>query len=426
MSNDAFVRRGESRGPAGAARSLGILTTLYFVQGLPFGFQASALPLYLRVEGVSLATLGYLSALASPWLLKALWAPLVDRTAPGGLGRRKRWIVPMQVGLGLSLLGGGFLDVRTALPWLLALVFLANLFAATMDIAVDGLAVDLLRDGELGLGNAAQVAGYKLGMMTSGGLLVYLSRDLGFQAVFVGMAVLVGLALVATLAFREPPTPVPTIHGAPIDLRAAVARVAAALAEPSGRYLVFLVVFYKAGEAMADVMLRPMLVDRGFAPHDLGLWLSTYGTAASLVGSLVGGALATRYRLLPLLFGVAALRVLPLGLELSIALGENRELVVIAIAVVEHLVGGMLTTVVFAFMMSSVDPRVGATHYTVLAAFENLGKGITSFWAGALAERLGYASLFGLALAISLLFLGLYLPMARLAASGAYVRPSPS
>ena len=410
----------------GASRALGILASLYFVQGLPFGLQASALPLYLRAEGVSLATLGYLSALASPWALKALWAPLVDRTAPGRLGRRKRWIVPMQVGLGLSLLGGAFVDVRTGLPMLLGLVSLANLFAATMDIAVDGLAVDLLRDGELGLGNAAQVAGYKLGMMTSGGVLVYLSRDHGYSAVFVGMAVLVALATVATLAFREPATPVPRIHGVPIDLRAAIARVASALAEPSGRYLVVLVVFYKAGEAMADVMLRPMLVDRGFAPHDLGLWLSTYGTAASLAGSLVGGALASRFRLLPLLFAVAALRAVPLGLELAIALGESREILVIAIAIVEHLVGGMLTTVVFAFMMSSVDPRVGATHYTVLAAFENLGKGITGFWAGALAERLGYASIFGLALAMSMLFLVLYLPMARLARSGAYVRPSAS
>ena len=40
----------------------------------------------------------------------------------------------------------------------------------------------------------------------------------------------------------------------------------------------------------------------------------------------------------------------------------------------EELTGGGLTTAMFAFMMGRVDRRIGATHYTVLAGVEVLGK----------------------------------------------------
>lgn len=137
-------------------RTLGLLLALYFVQGLPFGFQAVALPVYLRQLGVSLESIGLLGALAAPWMLKALWAPLVDRYYSPRLGRRRSWILPAQAGLALCCAAGAAAG-EDHLGLLLALVLLMNLFAATQDIAADGLAVDLLSEQELGPANAAQV-----------------------------------------------------------------------------------------------------------------------------------------------------------------------------------------------------------------------------------------------------------------------------
>ena len=58
-----------------AARRLAILWVLYFVQGLPFGFQATALPVYLREAGVSLTGIGLVTALAL--VIAAVFAQLV-------------------------------------------------------------------------------------------------------------------------------------------------------------------------------------------------------------------------------------------------------------------------------------------------------------------------------------------------------------
>jgi MFS family permease len=169
------------------------LSVLYLVQGLPFGFQANALAALLRDQGVSMTHITLTTALALPWSLKALWAPLVDRHHVRALGRRRSWILPMQLLLALSMIAAAFAPVHPDPLPLLSLVLLMNLFAATMDIAVDGLAVDLLRDTELGAGNAAQVVGYKIGMLAGGGLLVWVSErfGLGWQGLFFAMAALV-------------------------------------------------------------------------------------------------------------------------------------------------------------------------------------------------------------------------------------------
>src|SRR5262245_28080071 len=133
---------------------------------------------------MSLQAIGFASLLSAPWLAKALWAPLVDRYGSARFGRRKSWIVPMQAAMALSALAAA----RTDQPQVLyALIFLMNLFAATQDIAVDALAVSWLDPEELGPGNALQVIGYKLGMLTGGGLLLVIrGQVLGWHGVDVG------------------------------------------------------------------------------------------------------------------------------------------------------------------------------------------------------------------------------------------------
>lgn len=123
--------------PRSSARKLGILWTLYFVQGLPFGFQATALPVYLRDAGVSLAGVGLATALSLPWSLKILFAPLVDRYGGHRLGRRRAWILPLQLGLLGCCAVAALVPPERGLVPILVLVFGMNLFAATMDVAVD-------------------------------------------------------------------------------------------------------------------------------------------------------------------------------------------------------------------------------------------------------------------------------------------------
>jgi PAT family beta-lactamase induction signal transducer AmpG len=401
------------------APKLLLLFALYFAEGLPFGLQQTALPIYLRGRGVSLTGIGLLGLLAAPWMLKVLWAPLVDRWGSARFGRRKSWIVPAMTGLGLTALGAiGLTPEHSLLPLLLA-VLLMNFFAATMDIAVDGWAVELLTPKELGLGNAVQVVGYKAGLLCSGGLLVWLSASLGFGVVLGGIGVAALLIAALTALVPEGATgPARPAEGA--GLREIFGTLLRAVALRGAPLTLLVVATYKLGEAMADAMFAPMLVDRGLGAGEIGLFVGTYGMGFSVAGSLAGGLLATRLPVFRALAVTATLRVLPLAAQLALALGTVTSTRVIATTAAEHFFGGALTTCLFAFMMGRVDRRIGATHYALLATVEVLGKSPGAWASGLIAEHLGYGALYGLALAVSVAFLGL------LALARRQERPSPA
>ncbi|MEM6795976.1 MAG: MFS transporter, partial [Acidobacteriota bacterium] len=81
----------------------------------------------------------------------------------------------------------------------------------------------------------------------------------------------------------------------------------------------------------------------------------------------------------------------------------------------EQTFGGALTVALFAFMMSRVDRRIGATHYTVFATLEVTGKLLAGQISGFVATGLGYSGLFLVATALAVAFLGLLPPIFRAA-----------
>lgn len=397
-----------------------LLACLYVVQGMPYGFQVGALSMYLREHGTSLQAIGFVGLLALPWSWKALWAPLVDRFGSDRFGRRKSWIVPCQLLLMLAAGAAAVAAEADALMPLLGLVFVMNLIAATQDIAVDGLAISLLGKSDLGPGNAAQVVGYKVGMLLSGGLLVALNEVIGWSGLFVAMALLCGLVALMVVAYREEPAPTAAATpGERVRMRDVLRQLKTALLVPGTVWLLVFCGTYKLGESMVDAMFKPFLLDSGFTAATIGRWSGTYGKVASILGSLAGGALAWRMDLLRAVGLTAALRALPLVGVLALALAPPTGDKVISVICAEHFFGGALTTAMFAYLMSRVEPRVGASHYTLLASVEVLGKAPAAWASGFLAASAGYPTVFATGLALSVAYLGLLVPLQRVGAPAA-------
>ncbi|MEM6796660.1 MAG: MFS transporter, partial [Acidobacteriota bacterium] len=320
-------------------RKLALLTVLYFVQGLPYGFQSTALPIYLRSQGMDLVRIGLASALSLPWMLKVVWGPLVDRFGSPAFGRRRTWIVPLQIGLAIACAAAALVRPEEGLMPLLLLVLAMNLFASTMDVAVDGLAVDVLESRELGYGNISQVVGYKLGILTGGGLLVVASGRIGWSGLFLAMSTLVFLALAVTLTYRET-EPAGEERRASASVGEVLRSLARAMRQPGAGWILAFIGTYKLGETMADAMFRPFLVDAGFTPEKIGLWIGVYGLLFSLAGSFFGGVAASRFGILPTLAVAAVLRALAVGGELWLSIVGPTPGRTIAVIAAEQTFGG--------------------------------------------------------------------------------------
>ena len=189
--------------PPTRRRQLVLLGLLYVAQALPLGFFVVALPAILRDRGVSLERVGFLGALALPFLLKFLWAPVVDRFG-AATGHYRSWLLPLQVLAVATVAAIAMLDPGAHFGLLVGLGALFMLLAATQDVATDGLAVRLLQHRDRGLGNGLQVGGYYLGQILGGGVVLVLVDRVGWSLAVATMAVILALPLPWVASVREP------------------------------------------------------------------------------------------------------------------------------------------------------------------------------------------------------------------------------
>ncbi|MBI2377947.1 MAG: MFS transporter [Deltaproteobacteria bacterium] len=373
---------------------MGLLGSLYFSQGLPFGFFTQALPVLLRKQGFSLGEIGLASLLAMPWALKFLWAPVVDRHSIPRIGRRKSWIVPLQLASVAILAALASSGQTNSMAGLMGAVLVLNLVAATQDIATDGLAVDMLAPSERGFANGLQVAGYRVGMIVGGGLLLILHDRLGSAGTFAAMAGLTALATLPIIMAREPQRP------GPVEERPSAS--VHFLRRPGAARLLLLIVAYKAGDAFATGMLRPFLADAGLSLEDIGWLLGTVGFVAGLVGALCGGALVNRLGRKNALVGFGFLQAAAVAGYAYLAIGKPSFAALYALCAAEHLAGGMATAALFTCMMDWCSRTASAADYAVQASAVVIATGTASALAGFSAQALGYFGHFCLATALAL------------------------
>ena len=372
-------------------RKLGLLGALYFAQGLPYGFFVVVVPVELRTRGWDLDKIGLTALLALPWALKFVWAPLLDRVWWKRLGRRRTWILAMQL-LGIVVLGAVALAGGSSVAVLLGATFALNLIAATQDIATDGLGVELLDDHERGPANGLQVGAYRFGMVIGGGVLLEFADQLGQRGMFAVMAVLTLVASIPIATTREPPLPpkpAADASGAQHFLR-----------RPGAWSLVVLLLVYKAGETFASSVQKPFLVDHHLDLHDIGQLTGTVGSTAGIAGALLGGWLVTvigRRRSL-VVFGLG--QAMAVAGYIYLATSPPSIAALYAVCSVETLASGAATAALFTCMMDWSERFSSGTDYTVQASTVVIAQVGFTMLGGFSAQAFGYTTHFAISTAL--------------------------
>ncbi|KAF9436260.1 hypothetical protein BGZ76_004465 [Entomortierella beljakovae] len=149
-----------------------LLVVLYLLQGVPVGLAFGSIPFLLKAK-MSYSQIGIFSLASYPYSMKFLWSPIVDAVYSKELGRRKSWIVPIQLLTGFMFLWLGinidnWMDQeQIELGRLTAVFFVLVFFSATQDIAVDGWALTLLSKDNVSYASTAQTIGINSGYFLS-------------------------------------------------------------------------------------------------------------------------------------------------------------------------------------------------------------------------------------------------------------------
>ncbi|AJG17653.1 MULTISPECIES: muropeptide transporter [Cupriavidus] len=374
-------------------RRIGAMLTLGFASGLPLALTSGTLQAWMTVEGLDIKTIGFFSLVGQAYIFKFLWAPLMDRYTPPLLGRRRGWLLVTQIGLVLGIAGMAFCPPHEALWTLAALATLVAFLSASQDIVFDAYSTDVLRAPERGVGAAVKVLGYRLAMLVSGGLALWLAdRVLGWQQMYLLMAGLMGIGIVSLLWAPEAESPART----PRSMEEAIlGPLRDFFSRPGAWWLLLLIVLYKLGDAFAGSLSTTFLIRGvGFSAGEVGLVNKTLGLAATIVGALFGGTLMVRlglYRSL-MLFGILQ-GVSNLGYWI-LAVTPPHLWTMGATIAVENLCGGMGTAAFVALLMTLCNRSFSATQYALLSALASVGRVYVGPSSGYLVEAFGWSAFY--------------------------------
>lgn len=379
---------------------LALLLVLGFASGLPLALTSGTLQAWMTVENIDLKTIGFFSLVGQAYVFKFLWSPFMDRYTPPVLGRRRGWLLITQVLLLVAIAGMGFLDPSSQLRWMAALAVIIAFCSASQDIVFDAWKTDILSAEERGTGAAVSVLGYRLAMLVSGGLALWVAdRYLGWQATYWLMAALLIPCIFATFLAPEPDNTV----AVPRSLEQAVV---APLRDFFGRnnawLILMLIVLYKLGDAFAMTLTTTFLIRGvGFDAADVGMVNKTLGLFATILGALYGGVVMQRLSLFRalLIFGILQ-GVSNFGYWV-LAVTDKNIFSMGGIVFFENLCGGMGTAAFVALLMTLCNRSFSATQFALLSALSAIGRVYVGPIAGWFVELYGWSTFYLFSVVVS-------------------------
>lgn len=393
--------------------------SLYLAMGLPnvmVGVVAAIIYKNLGVSNEDIAL--YTSQMYLPWVLKPLWAPLLEAH------RSKRWwVISMQFLMAASLgLVAFCLPLDDFFRLSLAFFWITGFASATQDTCADGVFMTTMPLQEQARYSGLQGMCWNLGAVIGSGLLVSLtgwlhdSQELPWVQcwmIAVGFAATVMAAFgVWHLRVLPPGAPPVQIGGAGANGFTAL-RVAwvSFFAKPQIWMMLAVIFFYRFGEGFIEKFGPLFLLDPrtagglGLDNAALGHINGTVGTIAFIAGAFLGGFLVAK-RTLPRSFFVLALVLNVPHLTffyLATALPQDT-LWIGTIVALEKFGFGMGSVGHMLYMMQQVAPGpFRMAHYAMATGVMALTKWSTGTVSGWVWGAVGhdYVTFFGLVLLFS-------------------------
>lgn len=377
-------------------RRLGLMAVLGFSSGLPWALSGPTLRLWMASEHVALGLIGLTANIGLAYLLKFIWAPFFDEAKPFFLGRRRGWLITVQLALAASIAALAVSD-PTRHVWLtLGLGALVAFCSASQDIIIDAWRIESFAPRLQGTALACEVWGWRVAFLVSNAGVIALSVKTGWHVAVGLMAVLALLGPVAALLAPEPNR---TQNHHPDGI---MARFTVAVREPLQEFLtrrgalvvIAFIILFRLGGAVGSTMLGPFYLSLGFNRAMIAVASGPIALFCGLAGTGLGAFLVMRLGVGRSLLVTALLQVAALCLYPLLGLFPHLPHILLIIAAVEAFTDAFSDTAFLSYLSGLCHPNHTATQYALLSSLAPLALHTVAGLSGFMAERLGFISFF--------------------------------
>lgn len=348
--------------------------------------------------------------LGVPYNVKFAWSLLLDRVSipvlTRRLGRRRSWLLVLQLALAGAIVALGVTRPRETLCWTALAALGVAFLSASQDVVIDAYRIETAREHEQGATAAMTQYGYRLGMLVSGAGALVLATFLPWSWVYAAMAGLCSIGVLTTLLAPEPRT-APEVGAGAVAAPSAefFGRLRAAVVAPFVEFfrrqgvavalliLVF-IVFYTLGDAFAGAMANPFYVKVGFSKVEIATVTKVFGLGATLAGVFLGGLAVSRYGVLKALLVCGSCQALSNVMFAVQALAGHDVRVLVFTIAIENLTGGMVSAAFVAYLSVLCNVAYTATQYALFSSFMAFGRTLLASTSDWVADHVGWVTFF--------------------------------
>jgi PAT family beta-lactamase induction signal transducer AmpG len=379
-----------------------IIFSLGFLSGLPASLFTTSLQAWFAQAGYSILFVSSLSLLKLPILLRFIWAPFVDKYYLKAWGRRKTWMIFIQLILFVVIEMMAMFEPQQSKYALLVLSGIVVLASCIQDIVIDAHRIEFLPPRFYGYGAVCAIYAYRIALLVSGGLALILAQSIGFQPTYALIGLFFVLGCVLVFFSQEPQMN--------LDSKLVSKHPMRDFFRQNQLYaLVGLVMCMKFGEVFVS-NTSPMIIP--FMLQGLGLSLvkiayvnKIFGLFSQLLGSALAAIFISRISLFRLLMIFGVMQILSNLIFLWISKHNIVELYLWLGVAFENLATGLASTTLVAFLMTIVDKRYTAIHYSIWITIAMLPSLLAGPMGGYISEFFGWPVLFLVSSVLSSCFL---------------------
>ncbi len=383
-----------------------IILLFGFSSGLPLLLTLSTLSFWFSKVGIDKRTIGLFALVGMPYVWKFLWAPFLDRFKlpflTNALGRRRGWLLSVQILLALSIIMMGHSQPEQNLFLTAVFALCVSFFSATQDILIDAYRIESLDPSEYAAGGGVEVFGYRLGMIISGGVALSLSDTYSWETVYLIMGFFMGIGILTTLFCKEPAS------SKQLDLSSKTLKSTVIdpfldfITRPGWYWVLAFVLLYRFGDNLIGQMATVFYQKLGFTGTEIGMVTKTFGIWMVVVGGLLGGVIAKRIGIMKTLMVGGISHVISNGFFILLALHGHSMPYLYGTIISENLSGGVMTSAFVAYLSRLCNLKFTATQYALFTAIMAVGRVFVQSTSGFLAERFDWVAFFLIASAAAL------------------------
>ena len=365
---------------------------LGFTSGLPYMLVFVTLGTWLAVIDIDLATIGFFAWIVLTYSLKFLWSPLVDNFSIPFLnifGKRKSWIILMQVLIIIFLFLISITDPLTNLSLFAKLAFFVAFFGSIQDIAIDAFRIEMSEIKEQGNLAASYQLGYRIAILlaTSGALILASKTDWSFVYQLMSLFMLVGFVGL----YLTPENKNTSLRQ--LSLSDSIFVPLKDFFNRFGLYaallLLSIISTYRLTDIMTGQIINPFYIQMGYTLEEIGFVVKTIALGASILGFFVGGKLIKSTGVNNSLI-IGALLVMITNLFFAyIAISEKSLASLSLVVALDSMAAGIVGTVNITFLTSLVSKRYTAVQYALFTSFMMLPGKILAGFSGLIIIKLG-------------------------------------